>query len=197
MLGAIPPVVEFGWQSEKIRLIGCVSKHNYYVDILYIYIYVCVFIYAHCSKSVNVAYMIGKDLQQFYCCNIKYALTSFCCSWNLSLPLDATVSFELTVCSVHFFRFFFLTSLNTKELKLWCPSLNKHYQKKNEFKRTNCISYAFRWIIILRVFILSHSFTSRGLSFSSFFLVIDYFFFFCYICETVTAGLCIHIYISD
>lgn len=185
--------MNFDRQSEQIRLIACVSKQYYYVDILYIY--ACLFM--HIVQNQWMCIYDRKEPSTILLLQHKICVDLFCCSWNLSLPLDATVSFELTVCSVHFFRFFFLTSLNTKELKLWCPSLNKHYQKKNEFKRTNCISYAFRWIIILRVFILSHSFTSRGLSFSSFFLVIDYFFFFCYICETVTAGLCIHIYISD
>ena len=43
MLVVVLPVVELDRQSEQIRLIACVSKHNYYVDILYIYmcVYLC------------------------------------------------------------------------------------------------------------------------------------------------------------
>jgi hypothetical protein len=123
-------------------------------------------------KISERSYTIGKNLQLL---QHKICIDLFCCSWNLSLPLDATVYFELTVCSADSFLFFFLTSLNTKELKLQCPSLNKHYLKE-VFETISCIIYAFHWIIILRVFIESFI-VSRDLRFSLFFKGNGYFFF--------------------
>jgi hypothetical protein len=117
-------------------------------------------------KISECAYTIGKNLQLFYCYNIKYALTSSVVLeiflFRLMQQFLPNWPFVLLISS-----FSFLTSLSTKELKLQCPSLNKHYQKKNEFKRMNCISYVFRWIIILRVFVESFI-LSRDLRFSFF-----------------------------
>ena len=53
----------------------------------------------------------------------KICIDLFCCSWNLSLSLSSAwcnrYSFQLTVCVSFRFLPFFLTSLNTKEWKLF------------------------------------------------------------------------------
>lgn len=92
---------------------------------------------------------------------------------SFPLPLDAIASFWIDRLFCSLLPFLFLTSLSTKELKLQCPSLNKHYQKKriqkNELHKL-CVSLnhhpsSFYWVII----------HVKRFTFFSFFLMIIFF----------------------
>ncbi len=129
MLGLVLPVVEFG-SVIRTNTLDCMCQQSQRLRRYLTYMCACVYL---CTlfEITEYASTIGKNLQQFYCCNIKYALTSSVVLEIFLFRLMQSFSFQLTVCSVPLFLFSFLTSPSTKELKLQCPSLNKHYRKKN------------------------------------------------------------------
>lgn len=90
----------------------------------------------------------------------KICIDLFCCSWNLSLPLDVIASIELTVCSAHFLVLFFFDFTEHERVELVVSffsgqTLSKRKgrgRRREAFEEVYCISYSFRWIIILLIF---------------------------------------------
>ena len=90
----------------------------------------------------------------------KICIDLFCCSWNLSLPLDVIASIELTVCSAHFLVLFFFDFIEHERVELVVSFFSGQTLSKQKgrrrggeaFEEVYCISYSFRWIIILLIF---------------------------------------------
>ena len=90
----------------------------------------------------------------------KICIDLFCCSWNLSLPLCVIASIELTVCSAHFLVLLFFDFIEHERVELVVSffsgqtlSKRKGRRRRREaFEGVYCISYSFRWIIILLIF---------------------------------------------
>jgi hypothetical protein len=89
-----------------------------------------------------------------------------------------------------FLPFLFFDFIEHERVEVMMSFFEQTLSKKKRTQRMNYISYAFCWIIILRVFIESFI-TSRDLHFSFFWRL--FFFLLLWCLRTVTAGLCIRI----
>ena len=74
--------------------------------LLHICIFVCVCLYMDIVRNHWMSIVDKQEPSTSQRLQHQICIDLFCCSWNLSLPLDVIVSIELTVYSVHFFLFF-------------------------------------------------------------------------------------------